>query len=291
MTDKQPHSPGIMDRDHVWQAIYTQRLSLVDLLEELSDEEWRQPSLCDGWTVRDVAAHLTLQQVGPGAAIGMIIRARGNTDRAIHDAACRRAAALPTEQIIAEIRGMVGSRRHNFGVTYRETLIDILVHGQDIAIPLGRRHNTPPEAAAVAASRVWTMRWPPPFPAKRTMDGFRLTATDTSWSVGEGPEVQAPMSAILLLSAGRLAALPQLSGEGAPDLTARLSAPLPCSTSPYQLKEALCPPDNHCGPKHAGGLAGRDHGRPHARHHSRVSAYHRGGRRSDRPAVAPRAAA
>jgi len=26
---------------------------------------------------------------------------------------------------LAEIRGMVGSRRHNFGVTYRETLIDI----------------------------------------------------------------------------------------------------------------------------------------------------------------------
>jgi uncharacterized protein (TIGR03083 family) len=134
---------------------------------------------------------------------------------------------MPTEQMIAEIRGMVGSRRHNFGVTYRETLIDILVHGQDIAIPLGRRHDMPPEAAATAASRVWTMRWPPPFPAKRRIEGFRLTATDTPWSVGHGPEVRAPIAAILLLSTGRLAALPQLSGEGAPDLTARLSAPPP----------------------------------------------------------------
>jgi uncharacterized protein (TIGR03083 family) len=157
----------------------------------------------------------------------MMIKYRGNTDRAIRDSACERAAALPTERMIAEIRAMVGSRQHNFGVTYREALIDILVHGQDIAIPLGRRHDMPPEAAATAASRVWTMRWPPPFPAKRKMKGFRLTATDTPWFVGEGTEVQAPMSAILLLSAGRLGALPQLSGEGAPDLTARLSAPLP----------------------------------------------------------------
>jgi uncharacterized protein (TIGR03083 family) len=122
---------------------------------------------------------------------------------------------------------MIGSRRHNIGVTYLETLTDILVHGQDIAIPLGRRHDMPPQAAAVAASRVLSMRWPPPFAAARKVAGFRLTATDTSWSVGEGPMGQGPMGAILLVCAGRLAALPQLSGEGAPGLATRLSAPLP----------------------------------------------------------------
>ena len=57
-------------------------------------------------------------------------------------------AAWPTGQIIAEIRGMTGSRRHNIGVTYLETLTDILVHGQDIAIPVGRHHDMPPRAAA-----------------------------------------------------------------------------------------------------------------------------------------------
>jgi uncharacterized protein (TIGR03083 family) len=226
MTEK-PSSPVVLDRERVWQAIDSQRLSLADLLETLSDDEWRQPSLCDGWTVRDVAAHLTLQQVGAGAAIEMMIRYRGDTERAIHDGACRRAAFLPTERMIAEIRGMVGSRRQNFGVTYREPLIDILVHGQDIAIPLGRKHDMPPDAAAIAATRVWTMRWPPPFPVRRQLAGYRLTATDTSWSVGEGPEVRAPIGAILLLSAGRLIALPRLAGEGAAGLTARLSAPLP----------------------------------------------------------------
>jgi uncharacterized protein (TIGR03083 family) len=224
---ERPSSPVVLDRERIWQSIDAQRMSLADLLEQLPDDEWQQPSLCDGWSVREVAAHLTLQQVGIGAAISMMLRYRGNADRAIHDCACKRAAILPTEQLIGQIRGMVGSRQHNFGVTYRETLIDILVHGQDIAAPLGRRHDMPPEAAATAASRVWTMRWPPPFPSTRKMEGFRLIATDTSWSVGEGPEVHAPISAILLLGAGRLAALPQLAGEGAPDLTARLSAPQP----------------------------------------------------------------
>jgi uncharacterized protein (TIGR03083 family) len=195
-----------MDRDQVWQVIDAQRQSVVALLEGLSDDEWRQPSLCAGWTVRDVAAHLTLQQVGLGGALEMMVRWRGSLDRTIQEAACRRAAALPTEQIIAEIRDMVGSRRRNVGVTYLETLIDILVHGQDIAIPLGRRLDMPPEAAAVAAGRVLSMRWPPPPPSARKMAGFQLVATDTSWSVGEGPEVRAPMSSILLMCTGRLPA-------------------------------------------------------------------------------------
>jgi uncharacterized protein (TIGR03083 family) len=226
MAGQRPQTSVALDRDEVWKTIDRERLRLAELLEGLAQEEWQRPSLCTGWTVRDVAAHLTLQQVGLVEALSMFIRARGNVNRGIYESACRRAAARSTEQLIAEIRGMAGSRRHNAGLTYQETLIDILVHGQDIAIPLGRRHDMPPDAAAVAASRTWTMRWPPPFPAVRLMAGVKLTATDTDWTVGQGPEVRAPIGAILLLSAGRLAALPELSGDGAPELANRLQAAL-----------------------------------------------------------------
>jgi uncharacterized protein (TIGR03083 family) len=210
-------------------VIDAQRLKLASLLDQLSPGDWAQPSLCAGWTIRDVAAHLTLQQLGLADAVAMMARWRGSLDRTIHDAACRRAAAWQADQIIASIRGMVGSRRHNIGVTYLETLTDILVHGQDIAIPLGRHHDIPPPAAATAISRVLSMRWPPPFPAARKAEGFRFTATDISWSTGEGPQVSGPIRAILLVCTGRLAALPQLAGEGAHDLTARLSPPPPQS--------------------------------------------------------------
>jgi uncharacterized protein (TIGR03083 family) len=226
MTANPLAEPAALDRDQVWQVIDEQRLGLAGLLEQMSEEEWRQPSLCAGWTVGDVAAHLTLQQLGLGGVLGMVARWRGSMDRTIHCVACRRAAAEPAAQIIAEIRDMAGSRRHTIGVTYLETLTDILVHGQDIAIPLGRRHDMPPRAAA-AASRMLTMRWPPPLPAARKVARFRLTATDTPWSFGKGPQVRGPMDALLLVCAGRLAALPQLSGEGTASLAARLSAPPP----------------------------------------------------------------
>ena len=225
-----PVSPILLDRSQAWQVIDAQRLGLAGLLDDLSEHEWQQPSLCDGWTVRDVAAHLTLQQLGARAAIAMMLRYRGDTDRAIRECACQRAAALSTGQITAAIRGMTGLRWHNFGVTYRETLIDILVHAQDIAIPLGRCHPIAPEAAAAAVTRIWTMRWPPPFPSRRTMQQFRITATDITWAAGHGPQIQAPISAILLLSAGRLAALPQLAGDGAAELTARLRRRACCAS-------------------------------------------------------------
>ena len=224
MTIRPAWDTPAMSRAETWQVIDAQRTSLADLLQDLSEQEWQHPSLCDGWTVRDVAAHLTLQQLGARAAIAMMARYRGDIDKAVRESARERAGALSPGQVIAAIRAMAGSRRHNVGVTYRETLIDALVHAQDIAVPLGRSHPMPPEAAAAAATRIWTMRWPPPFPASRAMRRFRVTATDTSWAAGQGPEVSAPISAILLLSAGRRTALPELTGDGAAELTRRLTS-------------------------------------------------------------------
>jgi uncharacterized protein (TIGR03083 family) len=212
------------DRDRVWQAVDAQRTSLTALLDDLSDDEWKQPSLCAGWTVRDVAAHLTLQQLGLGDALRMVRMWRGSMDRTIQHVARQRAAELTTGQIVAAIRATIGSRRHNVGVTHLETLTDILVHSQDIAIPLGRRLAVAPAAAATATERNLSMRVPPPLPSARIMAGYRLTATDTTWAAGDGAEVSGPMAALLLVCCGRLAALPQLSGAGVAELTARLSA-------------------------------------------------------------------
>jgi uncharacterized protein (TIGR03083 family) len=209
--------------DRLWDVVATQRRSLADLLDGLSDEQWRHPSLCDGWTVRDVAAHLTLQQLGLTDMLGTMRHWRGSTDSMIQRAARHRATAWSTDRITAELRATAGSRRHTLGVTELETLTDILVHSQDIALPLGRRLDLPPDAAAASASRCLAMRWPPPLPAVRKVRRFTLVATDVTWSAGTGPQVSGPMGALLLIVCGRTAALPQLSGDGVPALTAALS--------------------------------------------------------------------
>ena len=209
-----------MDHDEVWRTIDAERSSVADLLDDLSAEEWETPSLCAGWRVRDVAAHLTLAQMGVLTASRELLRAGGNFNVMIRDSA-RRQAALPVAEYSRRLRGMVGSRRKAPGVTHLEPLIDILVHGQDIAIPLGRARTMPGEAAATAATRVWRTSWP--FYARRRLRGLQLAATDVSWTVGQGPRVEGPISALLLLLTGRTADLASLSGSGAGGLPALLS--------------------------------------------------------------------
>jgi uncharacterized protein (TIGR03083 family) len=209
-----------MERDDVWKAIDDQRRRLIELLEDLSDKEWREPSLCRGWTVRDVAAHVALQNTTWSAMPrGVVYLARyGGMNGAIQ-AIARHHAASPTDQIIGEIRERIGVWRPLPTVTYRETLVDYLVHTQDIAIPLGRAMDMRADVAVVAAERVWTSARM--FHARKKLAGHRLVADDTTWSVGQGQEITGPISALLLLLTGRAAALPRLSGAGMATLQAR----------------------------------------------------------------------
>jgi len=218
-----------MDREESWRIIEAQRLSLADLLDGLFPAQWESPSLCSGWRVRDVAAHVALAPQVPSVAsmLAEAVRARGSFHRLNHDTAVRH-ASRPVAQIVAELREHASSRRLPAVTNYKNILFDILVHGQDIAIPLGLHRDVPVEAARAGALRVWTMGWP--FWARRRFRGLRLTATDIDWSIGAGADVRGPISALLLLLTGRPAALPQLIGDGLPDLAARLtpaSAPIP----------------------------------------------------------------
>jgi uncharacterized protein (TIGR03083 family) len=215
--------------DEVWAAIDTQRLRTTDLLDTLAPEEWDLPSLCEGWTVHDVAAHLTLQQMTLGPALLGALRHPGSINHVIA-ASARDRAGHPPDQLVAEIRAMVGSRRHVVGLSPRETLIDNVVHAQDIAVPTGRVLEVPPEVAATAATQVWRDRSTRLGRVKSAVfrrlpyDGHRLVATDVDWSAGEGPEIRGPALALLLLLTGRPAAVPQLDGEGRTDLVDRLAA-------------------------------------------------------------------
>ena len=209
-----------MNTEDVWRAIDDQRRRLVALLEGLSEEEWQRPSLCEGWTIRDVAAHVALQNTTWSAlpkGIWIAIR-EGGMNPAIA-AVAREHAQLPTDQIIAEIRDRIGVWRPLPSVTYRESAIDYLVHPQDIAIPLGRELPMPSDAAVVAVDRVWSSDRM--FHARKRYPGYRFVATDADWSVGEGAEVAGPVGGLLLLLTGRPAGLTNLSGPGADAIRTR----------------------------------------------------------------------
>jgi uncharacterized protein (TIGR03083 family) len=209
-----------MNRDATWAVIATQRCALADLLSGLSTADWDVPSLCAGWRVRDVAAHVASVPLLPGPLpmLAATLRAGGRINRVIDRLALEH-ATRPTAMIVDELRTHADSRRLPPLTNCRNAAFDILVHGQDIARPLGITYEMPRDAAAAGASRVWTMGWP--FRGRRRFAGYRLVATDVAWAVGAGAEVRGPIGSILLLLTGRTVALADLSGPGAVALRER----------------------------------------------------------------------
>ena len=198
-----------MDDDAVWAAVDAERSSLADLFAGLSDEAWGVASLCAGWTVRDVLAHLALAQPTPVWTAVNLVRARLDFNRMVRDTALRE-ASRPTAALVEVLRGMVGSRRKAPGVSCREPLIDALVHGQDVAIPLGIDRVMPSEAAAEALRRAMTapLLMAPAFPARAAYRRVRLVATDADVEIGRGPRVEGTAQELLLAVMGRRSLLP-----------------------------------------------------------------------------------
>jgi uncharacterized protein (TIGR03083 family) len=207
-----------VDVDEVWRHTHEQRRALATLLRDLSEGEWAVPSLCEGWTVRDVSAHVMRSAtVTPVEMAVALVQFRGRYNTLVAEDA-RRAARRPVAELVAEFERHDGSRRRPFGTSVVDPLLDVLVHSQDIAIPLGRPHPMPIEPAVVAARRAHRLGFLFTDAARRRQ--VEIRATDAEFAVGSGPLVEGPIGAVLLLLTGRTAAaLPGLGGPGLERLT------------------------------------------------------------------------
>jgi len=199
--------------EEYWLAVRTVRLRLAELLETLSPAEWEAASLCQGWRVRDVAGHLALvPTITTWQMIAIGPRAGFNPNR-LNTLLAVQAGSVPTQEIVRKLRDHAGDRTTARVLDTRNSLFDVIVHSQDIAIPLGRAFPVPVEYTREGLDRVWAMGWP--FNARRRLAGRRLTATDTDWTVGAGPEISGSALSLLLLLTGRTAAArSDLAGAG-----------------------------------------------------------------------------
>jgi uncharacterized protein (TIGR03083 family) len=194
---------AVMDSDTIWRHIDEQRSILADMFDDIDAARWSTPSLCERWTVRDVAAHLTHSHMSKPRIAVEAARSGFRFNAMVHRTAVQDARS--PEQIAEALRGMRGSRRRPPGTSECDPMMDALVHGQDIAVPLGIDLPMPADAAAAAAQRLWGMRFP--FNPRRQLRGIRFTATDVEFSVGQGRALEAPIRDILMVFAGRPASI------------------------------------------------------------------------------------
>lgn len=199
-------------KNDVWPMVHAERAALINDLAHLGDEQWEEPSLCAGWTVHDVVAHLinTARTTRLGFVVGLI-RARFDFDLQNARGVERERGTSPQETL-QRLR-QVASRTSTPPAALDSRLVEEVVHGEDIRRPLGLTRSYPQEA--VVRSLRLQARTPESFGgAKALMTRVRLMATDSDLTIGDGPEVSGTTLALLLAISGRRTALDELNGPG-----------------------------------------------------------------------------
>jgi uncharacterized protein (TIGR03083 family) len=194
-----------MEGDEMWRHIDTQRVELADFLDTLSPQQWSTPSLCPDWTVRDVAAHVTQSTMSWWKFAVESVRSGFRFDSMASRLA--RADTRSPDEITAALRAVVGVRRKPPGTKIADPLMDVLVHEQDIATPLGITRTMPVEPAVAVAERLWEM-----MSVRRRFPNVELMATDADFSVGSGERVSGAIADVVMALAGREVGLRKLSG-------------------------------------------------------------------------------
>jgi uncharacterized protein (TIGR03083 family) len=208
-----------MEKAETWQLIHQERAAMADTLAELKPEQWSEPSLCAGWSVHVMAAHILAgaEQTRTGFATGMAKAGfRFNT---MVDRDARRLAQLSQGEIIERLRART-TTTNGPGTPPAVMLGEIIVHGGDIRHPLGLAHESKPEAFVTCFELYKGQGFP--LGSKKRAEGLRLVATDLDWSHGEGPEVTGPAMPLMLAMTGRPAVLADLSGAGLDTLRRRM---------------------------------------------------------------------
>ncbi|MGW2668520.1 maleylpyruvate isomerase family mycothiol-dependent enzyme [Streptomyces sp. NPDC001272] len=197
-------------------ATAAERRELADVLDALEPAQWEAPSLCAGWRVREVAAHMSLgfRTSLPRFALELV-RAGGSLHR-MTDRTARRDAAVFGPR---ELAGLLREHAHHpwkppaAGPT--AGLAHDVVHGLDITVALGHPRRVPEDRLRLLLDAV-TPRGLRFFGVD--LAGVRLCADDLDWSYGDGAPVHGQAQDLLLTLFGRRLPAGRLHGgpEGSP---------------------------------------------------------------------------
>ncbi|MGK9149356.1 maleylpyruvate isomerase family mycothiol-dependent enzyme [Plantibacter flavus] len=185
----------------VWPIVRSERRALVADLEGLTEDQWASPSLCPGWSVHDVVAHLVDSAKTTRLSFaGRLLAARFDFDRDNERGIVRERRSRPADTLAALADAADLTRTPPGDLATR--LVESFVHGEDIRRPLGIASAYPVDA--VVAALDYQVRTSVRMGGgKERVRGLRLVVADAGIARGSGPEVRGDAIELLLAVSGR----------------------------------------------------------------------------------------
>ncbi len=182
-------------------SIAAERQELATILAGLPPQSWDSPTLCAGWRVRELVAHITMPfRYRPARFAFEMIRSRGNFNR-MADRCARRDAAAPPGQLTAALRDNAGNPWKPPGGGYQGALTHDVIHGLDITVALGLGRRVPRERLGIVLDGITGAKSVRFFGTD--LAGIELRADDLDWSYGSGTPVSGSAQDLALVVCGR----------------------------------------------------------------------------------------
>jgi len=192
--------------------IAAQRAELAEVLTGLPGPSWDEPTLCAGWRVREVVAHITMPfRYGRGRFALELAKSRGRFNEMADRVARRDAAEMSPRELTEAVRSNAGHPWKPPGGGWAGALAHDLIHGMDITVPLSLAWPVPedrlrlvlPESTADKSVRYFGV----------DLAGVELRARDIDWTLGSGAPLTGAAADLLLVLCGRKLPAGRLAGE------------------------------------------------------------------------------
>ncbi len=199
--------------DGIRDMIAAQRAELAEVLAGLPAARWDEPTLCDGWRVREVVAHITMPFRYSGRRFMLeLARSRGKFNEMADRCARRDAAVMSPDELTEALSSNANHPWRPPGGGEAGALTHDVIHGLDITEALGLGLHVPPGRLGIVLPNLTTPKSLRFFGTN--LSGTQLRATDTGWTFGSGPLVTGSAQELALLICGRQ--LPSGRLEGGP---------------------------------------------------------------------------
>jgi uncharacterized protein (TIGR03083 family) len=183
-------------------------LALAELLDTLSLERWDTPSLCEGWRVREVVAHLTMPVRYREDAFMAELRECEFDFTRLSNRIASRDAQLPIAELVGNTRDEVMHHWTPPGGGYHGALNHVVIHGLDITVPLGEPRRSPDATLQIVLDDLTQGGGHAHFGTD--ISGRTLQATDIDWSC---PPLGGSAEDLALHMCGRTVPPGRLRGE------------------------------------------------------------------------------